>query len=64
MQDYENTTEDRGRHKQDDCGALAAEPPKKDNICKINKDELIKASWSLYISKDLGIMLGELYKRK
>jgi len=44
LKDYENTTEDRGRHKQDDCGALAAEPPKKDNICKINKDELIKGN--------------------
>jgi hypothetical protein len=42
VQDYENETDYHGRHKQDDCGALAAEPPEKDNICKINKNELFK----------------------
>ena len=42
VQDYENTTEYRGRHKQADCGALAGNPPEKDSICKINKKELLK----------------------
>lgn len=44
VKDYENETDYRGRHKQDDCGALAADPPKKDNICKINKKELFKGN--------------------
>ena len=41
VQDYENTTD--YQHQQHDCGALAAvKPPKKNTICKVNKDELLK----------------------
>jgi len=50
VKDYENETDYRGRHPQDDCGPLAAErpesnknvPPERESICKINKDELLK----------------------
>ena len=42
VKDYENTREYAGRYKQHDCGALAVKPPKKNTICKVNKDELLK----------------------
>ena len=48
LQDYENTTEYHGRHKQADCGVLAGNRPETDSICKINKDELLRVRVHIY----------------
>ena len=42
FQDYEKKLEVEEKHKQENCGPLAGNPPKRDAICKVEREELFK----------------------